>query len=151
MSITIVNIFSKSESGLSSLILGNVFGGVPKSFLLLILYSVLTLEGHASCFRISHTENVISLNSSINSAVSWDWLLKDLDFFSLWDFIDSEESGLCLFFSQTGRLFLDCSKSGIILFLSVCTFKLFIESISWCGRSIESVNLSRWNWLFKQK
>ena len=144
-----MNFFSKlrSECGILSHIFWNIFGGVPKSFLLLILYSVLTLEGHASCFRISHTENVISLNSSINSTVSWNWLLKDLDFFSLWDFIDSEESGLCLFFSQTGRLFFDSSKSGIILILSTCTFKLFIHCILWSGRSIESVNLTRWNWL----
>ena len=133
------------------LILWNVFGGVPKSFLLLILYSVLTLEGHSSCFRISHTENVISLNSSINSTVSWNWLLKDLDFFTVWDSIDSEESGLSLFFSQTGRSFLNCSKCGIILILSVCTFKLFIGCINWSGRSIESMNLSRWNCLLKQK
>lgn len=142
--------FSKKTTILS-LMLWNVFGGVPKSFLLLILYSVLTLEGHASGFGISHTENVISLNSSINSAVSWNWLLKGLNFFVLWNLIDSEESGTSLLFSQTGRNFLLSSKSCVILILSVSTFKLFIKGLLWSGRSIESVNLSRWNRLLKQK
>lgn len=36
---------------------------------------------HSSSFGVSHTENIISLNSSIDTTVSWNWLSQNLNRF----------------------------------------------------------------------
>ena len=41
---------------------------------LFVFNSLLTLAGSSSGLGVSHTEHIISLHSSVNSRVSWDWL-----------------------------------------------------------------------------
>ena len=51
-----------------------------RSFLECILLFVgnfaLTLTSHSSGLSVCHTEDVISLDSPINSTVTWDWVSK---------------------------------------------------------------------------
>jgi len=38
----------------------------------------MTLTGHLSSLSVCHTKNIISLNTSIHTTVSWNWLSQDL-------------------------------------------------------------------------
>ena len=59
-----------------SLVLWNPFASLVQGLILLLINSLLTLDGHSSSLVEGHTENVIGLDSAADSTVTWDWIAK---------------------------------------------------------------------------
>ena len=79
-------------SSLSQSLLGVPLRGLSKSFALLLIDFVEGVIGHPSGLGVCHTENIICLNPSVDSAVSRNWLSQLLDFFGLIHLVDAVES-----------------------------------------------------------
>ena len=58
----------------SSLIGWNPFTGFSEGLFSFGVDFILTFSGHPSGFSIGHTKYIISLDSPVDSTVTWDWL-----------------------------------------------------------------------------
>ena len=134
----------------TSLILRNPFTSLSEGLFSLGINSILTFSSHPSGFGISHTKDIISLDSSIDTTVSWNWLSILQHTLGLVHWFNSEESGTgrinILISSSTSSIGSDCS---IIIRLSLVISILFFNSSIWNSGSIEGMYLSWWDCLNK--
>ena len=123
---------------------------LSQSFTLLNIDLSKTLDSHLASFCIGHTEHIIGLNSSINTAVARNWFSKRLDFLLWilrWNTVKSGD-GFCLRL-WSDNLLSSCNKRLSIVFLSFEMSFLFFKCFSWRLISIECILFGSENWLLK--
>ena len=129
----------------------NPFTCFLKSFFSFTINFILTFSSHSSGFSIRHTENIISLDSSVDTTVSWNWFSKSLDTSCLLHWVYSEEWSSSASIWLISGTWTTCTKRSIIFSLFHIITSLFFNSGIWNWCTIESMNLSWWNWLQKLK
>lgn len=123
------------------------FASLFQCFTLFLLNFIKTFASHSSCFSICHSKNIISLDSSIYSAISWNWLTQRFNFFIFGYLIDSEE----LFNSFS--VFLGCYLLSLIFQIQfVICLCLIVQSLFFFNfrRSFRTIKcmILRWRyWL----
>ena len=92
----------------------------PESFALLLVHFAKTIAGHLASFGISHTEDIIGLDSTINTTVTWNWLAEWLDnmFWFWWRYLEESCAGLC-FSLRLNNLLTSSNKSLSVILLSL--------------------------------
>ena len=131
----------------SSLIFWNPFTCFLKSLFSFAINFILTFSCHPSCFCICHTKNIISLDSTVHTTVTWDWFSKSLNFFMWLGYFYTIESSICTVLILSTISFLLSMKCSIVIRLSSIIFILFFNSCIWATSSIECMDLGWWNWL----
>ena len=122
--------------------------GLSKSFTLLLVHFVETLNGHLARLGIGHTEHIVCLNSSIHSTVAWNRCTELHDFFLWifwWNTIESSD-GFLLRLSLNYRLSGSNQRLSEVFLSFQMSFLLFY-GILWRRASIECVLLGCENWL----
>ena len=84
-----------TNTALSKSLFVSPFASFLKGLTLLQLDFGVTFTGHLSGFSVGHTKDIISLNTSVDATVSWNWLSQCLDTFILWSHVYSVESCCC--------------------------------------------------------
>ena len=138
-SFTFLFAFSIEIALFCAIVSWNVCSRLLKRFSLFNLNALQTFLCSASCFCISHSENIVSLDSLIVATVAWNWVTKIKTALFL---INSIECFCSIFSILESLLFFfwgSCisENSGIII--------NFTSSIN----SVKIVNLRGWNWLNK--
>ena len=128
--------------------LGHPLGSLPEGLLLLHDDSVLTLESHLSGLGIGHSKHVISVYSSVDTAVAWDGLSELLHLWLV--VINSEEGILSLLNRLAGNLSFLGLQSGEILTLGLSSVLFFCNGFIGEICCIESMHLRWWDWLFEK-
>ena len=72
--------------------LGDPLASLSEGLALFLFNFVHGLLGHSSGFCVGHTEHIISLNSSVHSAVAWDGLTKFGHLLAFLGWVDTIES-----------------------------------------------------------
>ena len=127
--------------------LWNPFTSFLKCFFSFSINFILTFASHSSSFSISHTEDIISLDSTVDTTVAWDWFTESLNLSMLLWWVYSEESGRCTINSLISLWNWRCMDSSIIFILFSSIFSLFFKSCIWSTSAIKRMNLGWWNWL----
>ena len=124
----------------------------PKSFALLLVHFAKTIASHLASFGISHTEDIIGLDSTINTTVTRNWLAEWLDnmFWFWWRYLEECCASLC-FSLRLNNLLTSSNKSLSVILLSLQIRFFFSQCLSWSLTSIECVFLRCKNWLLRVK
>lgn len=123
------------------------FAGLFQSFTLFFLNFIKTFPCHSSCFCISHSKYIISLNSPIYSTVSWNWLPERLHFFILGYLVDCKELFNCFEVFLGSYLLSLIFQKQFVICLCLIVWSLFFFNFSWSFRAVKCMIL-RWRyWL----
>jgi len=101
-------------------VLGDEYSGRLQGVTLFLLDASLALVCTSSCLGIGHTEDVVSLNTAVETAVSWDGVAELIGFLlsSINTVEDSQSILISLFFSLTDGLIKLHSLGGSLSLLS---------------------------------
>lgn len=126
----------------------NPLAGLSESFALFLVDLIKTLDSHLARFSISHTEHIVSLNSSINTAVAGDWLSK-LHHCLCWVFFrNTIESSNCFCFRLGSNRILFSLNQGLSeSFLCILICFLLLKGLLWRRTSVKCIFLRCKNWL----
>lgn len=134
----------------SSLVLWNPLLSLFKRIFSFIVDLLLTLLGHASGLSVGHTKNIISLNSSGDSAVTWNRLSELFHFLVLWDGVDAIESIDGSIFSTSSGAISDGVEGGLVVGLGLVVSDFLILDIIWQISAVEGMESGWWNWLYSK-
>ena len=118
----------------------NPFAGFSECFTLFLLYLVVAFNCHPAGLSISHTKHIVSLDSPIYTAISWDGLTELLNLLAgiLFGLTVKGSGGLiiCLWC----WICCSCSNEGLsICLLGIKVSFLFSKCFFWALSAIESV------------
>ena len=124
------------------------FAGLAESFTLFLFNFSKTFDSHLSGLSISHTEYIVSLNSSVDTTVAWDWFSQGFDYLIGFSWLNTVESGAGLL----SGLWIDDLLSGDNESLSVGLLcielsLLLLQGGRWSFAAEESMLLRSKNWL----
>jgi len=124
--------------------------GLLESFTLLLVDFAKTFTSHLACLSICHTEDIISLNSPINTTVAWDWLSEWQDLFVLLWWSNLEESMTCFILSlRLDNLLASSNQSLTVILLSIQISLFLNKSVLWNLSTVKCILLGSENWLLK--
>ena len=87
--------------------------GLSESFTLLLIDFAQRLNGHLAGLSVSHTKHIVCLDSSVYTAVSWNWLTKLLYQRLCFGWADTKESGTSLGLRLWGSDSCFCSHNSL--------------------------------------
>ena len=145
--IYIIAFYSYSEGHTSSLVFWNPLASFLKGFFSFSINFILTFSSHPSSFSIGHTEHIISLDSAVDTTVTWDWFSEFLYAFLSWSALHAIESILGSIKGLSTWWYFWCMDGIIIKGLFTVIFYLLLHGIVWATCAIECMNLGWWNWL----
>lgn len=147
-------VMSKWSPPLILLLRSHIFGYESWSHLECLSFlwsdSSLAILSSASCFSIGHTKDIISLDSSVNSTITWNggverrWLI--LRFFNSVEGFKSILISLFWLCSADSSLIIHTEK-GLLVSIELLLLNDFISLI--CVYPEELINCGRWNRLLQ--